>query len=111
MERSGKILESKLGIDDILEWKSSAIGHDEIERHNQMARMVIVHAAHSDAAFDQHIGINCYISVGIDQTGDYVAAADPQHLQTLRKDLRRAAYLDHHIGAVRRAKRPDLLDQ
>ena len=45
LKRRIEILEREFGVDDLLEWESFAIRHDEIERLDQVARMIIVNAA------------------------------------------------------------------
>ena len=75
-----------------------------------MPRVVVVNAAHGDPAPQQDIGVDRHIGAGVDQAAEHVTAAGPQHLQTLRDDIRHAAHLDHGVGAVGPAQRPDLVD-
>src|SRR6516162_3595689 len=52
LEGDADLAEWKLGLDNRLEGKASAVGHDELERLNEMAGVVIVHAAHGHQALD-----------------------------------------------------------
>ncbi len=110
LESGVEILQRELRIDDLLEWKPVRFAMHEIERLDQVPRVVVVDAAHGDPSLHQHIGVDRDVRVRVDQAAEHVAAADAQHLQALRDHLGHAADFDHSVGAVGRHSLRDLGD-
>ena len=102
LERLVELVEAEARIHDLRERIPAAVGHHEVQRLHEMARVVVVNALQGDPLADQVVAVQREVGVRIDQPGQHVAPADAQHPHAARHHRGHSANLQHHVRPVRR---------
>src|SRR5262245_55610584 len=97
-------LQLVLAIHELMKRKTLAIGVNEIERLDQVTRVIVVHAADGEELAQDLVRVDAHERIGIHQAAEHVASAGAQVLDARGNDFRIAAQLDDDVRALRAAQ-------